>query len=437
MTGGGTIRKPSWKTVGYDELIHCMHCGLCLEVCPTYRELGVESASPRGRLALMRAVADGRLRMTERFVEDMYLCLDCRACETACPAGVQYGELVEEIRDRIEEVRRHPLLIRLIHRLVLDRIFPYPRRFKLAASSLFLYQWLGSRWLLRRLGVLRKLPWNLGEIEALMPKLSLRGLVRGLPAVTPPVRAKKHRVGFLSGCMAVFLDGANRATVRVLARNGCEVVIPRDQWCCGALHAHMGRKAFACSLARHNIEVFERAGVEVILTNAAGCGSTLKEYGDLLKDDPRYASRAQAFSDKVKDISEFLVTLPLSGEMGELKLRVTYDDPCHLLHGQRIQRQPRDLLRSIPGLELVDMAESDWCCGSAGIYNITHYDMAMRLLDRKMAQLARTKADVIASGNPGCLFQLGLGVRRQGIPAEVLHPIELVDRAYARSNEAL
>src|SRR5919198_4997448 len=356
-------------------LKQCVHCGLCLDYCPTYRVLGVEMDSPRGRIYQIKSVYEGKVARDDRhFAEHMYACLDCRACQTVCPAGVQYGALVEGARG---VAAPNNLAERTVGRFILRQIFTRNWALDALGYGLRFYQKSGLQALLRRTGLLKLLPGRLAQMESLLAPAQ-GGLARpSLPSVTPAVGERRYRVGFISGCIMRQLQGeTNRASVRVLARNGCEVVTPPDQGCCGALHVHSGDRDTARALARRNIAAFERLDLDAVIINAAGCGSTLKEYGHLLERDEAWAERARGFSAKVKDISEFLADIGLEGRMGYVRERVTYQDPCHLVHGQGIRSQPRELLRAIPGLELVELRESDVCCGSAGIYNLTHYDLS-------------------------------------------------------------
>ncbi|MBI4552852.1 MAG: 4Fe-4S dicluster domain-containing protein [Candidatus Latescibacteria bacterium] len=422
----------------YERFLDCIHCGLCLPFCPTYAELGVEMDSPRGRLYLMRAYTDGRIEMTENYVKHLYLCLDCRACETACPSGVRYGHIVELARAEIERHHPRPDRVRRLRDLVFKRVLPSARLLAFAFWPLRLYQGLGLQTLIRQSGLLQSLPAGLREMEAMLPRLPRRSLKRALKPVIPAKGTRRYRVGLVTGCiMNEMFTQINVATARVLAENGCEVVIPAAQTCCGALHVHNGERAMAEALARKNIEVFEQAGVDAIIINSAGCGAHLKEYGDLLEHDPASHERAAAFSAKVKDISEFLAEIPLNELMGPINARVAYHDACHLAHGQRVREQPRALLRRIPGVTLVDLAESDWCCGSAGIYNITQPEMSMRLLARKMSHITAADPDIVATGNPGCLLQIRYGAMRDKKRIEVVHPVELLDRAYQAAKKGV
>ncbi len=458
----------------YDLMRQCIHCGFCLPTCPTYAVLGVEMDSPRGRIYQMQAIAEGRMAISPEFVEHMYCCLGCRACETACPSGVQFGKLIEAAREHIQlEVAHTPLLggpkqakeeiaeptgtadyplhehatgqptlesltERLLRRFFFDLMLPSRAVTSLVFAGLKIYQRSGLQSLAHRTGLLdavNALPMPLqGQLktpEALMPAASGDLFPQPLPEITPALGRKRYRVGFVSGCiMDQVYRTINEATLRVLAANGCEVITPRGQQCCGALHVHAGEAERGRQLARHNIEVFEPYNCDAIIINSAGCGSNLKEYGHLLRDDPAYAARASAFSAKVKDVSEFLTSIDWNREMGTVKRTVTYHDACHLFHGQKVKQQPRELLKAIPGLNLVNLKEAEWCCGSAGIYNITNQEMASQLLERKMNNIAATGASVIATGNPGCMMQIALGARQRGLEIEVVHPIQLLDEAY-------
>ena len=408
----------------------CIKCGFCLPSCPTYRETGLEPASPRGRLHLMKLVAKGRLRPDE-IEAQLALCLGCRACETACPAGVKFGRLLEAGREQTQQAKKLTWWQQRQHSLLYVWVLPHLKRLDLLVDLLWLYQASGLQWLVRKSQFLRWISARLCDIELVLPRLSAPMVRQRLREETPAAGVEQRRVGFLAGCvMRSVFARTNAASLHVLTRNGCRVIMPRLVGCCGALHAHHGDLAAARRMAQHNIEAFEAYNLDAVVVNSAGCGAMLKEYGQLLEHDGLYADRAAAFSRKVKDMSEFLADLVLNPRMARLPLRVAYDDPCHLLHGQGISQAPRQLLQQIPGVVLAPFKEADWCCGSAGTYNLTQPDMSMRLLDRKMQHLAAADPDVIATGNPGCLLQLGWGVRRTNLRAEVLHPIELLDRAY-------
>ncbi|MBI4507262.1 MAG: (Fe-S)-binding protein [Chloroflexi bacterium] len=407
----------------------CVHCGLCLSACPTYRVFGNELDSPRGRIFQMRWVAEGKIAPDNpHFRQHISLCLDCRACETACPSGVSYGRLVEAARGWIAPASWRE---RLLRRLLLGGLLTAPRALRLAAAALRVYQRSGLQRVVRATGLLDRLPGGLAALERMQPRLDGPLFSPRLPELIPAAGQRRARVGLIVGCVAGELfAGTNWATARVLARSGCEVVVPPAQRCCGALAVHAGERDLARQLARRNIAAFEAAEVDYVVVNAAGCGSTLKEYGELLERDPRWAERAHAFATKMRDASELLVELGFAPPERELRLRVTYQDACHLAHGQRIREQPRALLRAIPGLELVEMGDSDHCCGSAGVYNLVHYDVAAAILETKMRRIAETGATMVAAANPGCILQLRHGAERFGVPVEVVHPIDLLDRAY-------
>jgi glycolate oxidase iron-sulfur subunit len=408
------------------ELDRCIQCGFCLQHCPTYRILGFETESPRGRIHLIEAAAQGRIPLDARFEEHMYVCLGCRACETACPSGVKFGTIIEAARAEIGPTGS-PLAKRLTL-LALRHLMPFPGRLRLAAALLRFYQRSGLGAIARALHLV---PRRLAEMEALLPPIPDHFFA---PAqeVFPAIGPRRARVGLLSGCvMSVMFADLNEATIRVLQRNGCEVVVPRGQTCCAALNLHSGEREQARAMARRNIDTFLAAEVDAVVINAAGCGSASKEYDVLFRDDPVYAEKAKRYSHLCKDVTEFLAALGLVGRLGEVRARTTYQDPCHLAHGQGIRRQPRELLRRIPGLELVEMEGSDRCCGSAGIYNLTQPGYSRQVLAEKMAAVARTDADVVVAPNPGCMLQIASGIRERGMRTHVHHLIDLLDRAYA------
>jgi glycolate oxidase iron-sulfur subunit len=418
--------RPAWEHYN-----RCVHCGLCLNACPTYRELGVEMDSPRGRIYQMIAVDEGRLPIGESFVRHMDLCLDCRACETACPSGVEYGKLIEAARTQIERSYKRPWLERLARRLIFHHLFPSSRALKIAGGLLRCYQASGLKEIVRSSGLLQDLP-RLAELEALSPEAESPSFFQQIGKTFPARGQRRYRVALHGGCIAnIAFARLNEATVRVLQANGCEVVVPAGQICCGALHVHAGMRDLARDLARKNIEAFRREKVDAILTNAAGCGSTLKEYDYLLKDDPQWSGSAKEFSERMGDVTEFLADVGLVEELAPLPATVTYQDSCHLAHGQKVRQAPRKLMQAIPSLRLVEMPLADLCCGSAGIYNVTETELSMQLLKGKMEAVNSTGADVVATANPGCILQLRAGVSRYGKGQEVLHVIELLDRASA------
>ncbi len=427
VSAKGLADAPSLQDMG-----RCVRCGYCLCECPTYLALGLETESPRGRLHLIRALSEERLPPSPRLLAHLDLCLQCRACETACPSGVPFGRIMERSRALVlQQPKAAPRSWRLRTYLA-SRLLPHPRRLRFLARLLRLYQSLGLQRLVRSTRLLKLFPGHLYDMEQVLPPLPARVLTPA-PEIAPAREADPpHRVALLSGCLTPILyPNLHEATVRVLARNGCRVLVPPEQGCCGALHVHAGDLETARRLARKNIDVFLPLGVEAILVNAAGCGSTMKEYGELLKDDPDYAEKAALFSALVKDISEFLVSLPFDPQMGAVEERVTYQDSCHLAHAQSITAQPRAILQAIPGLQFVEMAHPDRCCGSGGIYNLTQPEMSWRLLKERMQEVAETKARIVATANTGCMIQLEAGLRRYGPRgAQVAHVVELLDEAY-------
>jgi glycolate oxidase iron-sulfur subunit len=418
-----------------------MHCGMCLPTCPTYVETKLERNSPRGRISLMRGIADGKLGVTEAFGEEMYFCLGCLACETACPAGVRYAPMFEAARADIERERVLAGGSRdWVRAFSLRLIFTRPLLLRAIGRVLRWYQASGLERLVRGLGLTRLLPRRLRELEPLTPRIQ-RDFSDALIAEVESPDEPRHRVGMLTGCVQdLTYSHVNRDTVEVLLHNGCEVVTPGLQPCCGSLHAHNGEIEWAQEMARRNIDAMEHSAggldtLDAIITNAAGCGSHLKHYDELLAHDPRYAERARRWSAKVRDIHEWLVAIglvppPAQASTHNPPASVTYHEACHLCHGQKISRAPREVLQSIPGLPLVELPEAAWCCGSAGIYNITQPEMSAKLLERKMANIAKTGAGIVASANPGCCVQLEAGACARGAALEIVHPVTLLARAY-------
>jgi glycolate oxidase iron-sulfur subunit len=407
------------------ELINqCVHCGFCLPACPTYVLWGNEMDSPRGRIYLMKMASDGATAMTDPWVQHIDTCLGCMSCMTACPSGVDYAKLIEATRAQIE--RRHPRSIaERLQRWIIFNTFPRVDRLRLMRPLLRAYQKSGLQSLVRGSGLLKLLPKQLSAMEALMPAL---GVSQTIAATTPATGAKRKRVGLLLGCVQrEFMPEINAATVRVLAAEGCEVVSPPDQPCCGALMVHAGEETPALDLARRVIDVFEQAKVDVIVTNAGGCGSNVRDYGYQLRDDPQYAGRAAVFSAKCKDISEFLEELGSRMERKPLNMRVAYHDSCHLQHAQRVRTQPRNLLAAIPGVEMQDLPEATLCCGSAGIYNLVQPGTADALADRKAQHITAARPDVVATGNIGCMLQIAAALKRQGDKTPVMHTIQIID----------
>jgi glycolate oxidase iron-sulfur subunit len=417
----------------YEDYARCIHCGLCLNACPTYRLWNLEADSPRGRIHQMIHVEQPDVPVTDSFVDHIDKCLDCRACETACPSGVEYGKLVEYARARIEHDYRRPLLSRIARDVVYRRLLPYPTRIAAVAGLLRFYQRSGLQSAARSTGILKVL--RVDKRERLLPRIDSNFFCDRVGKTFPAVGERRARVAFFAGCVAnVTFAELNAATIRVLAANGCDVVVPNGQLCCGALAAHAGVRDVARELARKNLRAFLLNDVDAIVTNAAGCGSTLKEYHHLFTaDEPEYA-QAAAFAKKTRDVTEFLAALGLSARLNPLPLRVTYQDSCHLLHGQKVRDAPRKLLRAIPGLDLVELPHSDLCCGSAGVYNVTHTIASLELLAEKMRYASATNAQVIATSNPGCLLQMRAGAEIHHTNQRVLHVIELLDQAMNRAN---
>jgi glycolate oxidase iron-sulfur subunit len=423
LSGFTAIDKPE-----YEDYSRCVHCGLCSNQCPTYRLWGREADSPRGRIRQMALVDQGRLELGDSFVLHIDRCLNCRNCESACPSGVEYGQLLERARSQIEQKYNRPFFSRLARDVVYRRLLPFPGRIAAAARLLKFYQRSGLASLARGSGILRLL--GLQDRERLMPTIDSEFFFSDLGKTFPAKGPRRARVALFAGCIAqVTFSELNRATIRVLQANGCEVVVPRAQVCCGALAAHAGVRDVARNLARTNHDAFLAEDFDAIVTNAAGCGSTLKEYPEFFADDDPAHQQAEQFSAKVKDVTQFLADLGLVAPLRSLPLRVTYQDSCHLCHGQQIREAPRKLIRAVPGIEFVEMQLSEQCCGSAGVYNVTETAASMDLLAAKMDCVARTKAQAIVTANPGCILQLRAGAEIHNTGQEVLHVVELLDRA--------
>jgi glycolate dehydrogenase iron-sulfur subunit len=411
------------------DLDKCVHCGLCLNACPTYRELGVEMDSPRGRIYQMNAVANGA-PITSEYLQHIDLCLACRGCETACPSGVPYGRIVEAARAHIEAEARGPRWKHAVKKLLLDHVIASPAALQVGGAALYVYQRSGLQRVLRATGLFG-LSKRLASLEALTPEAEAPFFYGKYGRTYPAIGTQRFRVAFLAGCIAnVAFARLNEATVRVLQRNGCEVIVPGNQNCCGALHLHSGLRAEAERLARGNIDAVLDGGYDAVITNAAGCGSTLKEYDHILAGDPAYAEKARRWTALMKDVTEFLASIELNRDMGRVEAIATYQDSCHLLHGQKIREAPRKLLRAVPGLVLREMPMADLCCGSAGIYNIVQNEMATQILERKMEYAATTQASLLVTANPGCMLQLRAGVQLHHSGQRVAHVVEVLDQAY-------
>lgn len=392
---------------------------------------GQELESPRGRIALIRAVNEGRAPLSEALISHLDLCLQCRACEAVCPSGVPYGRIIESARAQIFTQKRGPRGKRLLRTAALRALLPHKRVLRALAESMRLYERSGLQSALRRSPLYSRLPRRLQTLEQLTPRLSSH-FFRPSATLLPAFGVSTHRVALFSGCIMPYMNAeTHEATVRVLRRNGCDVLIPAEQGCCAALMVHSGDREPARAMARRNIDCFLALGVEAVIINAAGCGSTLKEYGQLLEGDPEYAAKAEQFDALVKDATEYVASLPFAHDLGPLDQRVTYQDSCHLAHAQRIREAPRAILRAIPGIDLVELPHADICCGSAGIYNILQPAMSMQLLDDKMQEVAACGAAVIVTANPGCMLQMETGLVRAGLAGRVAHVIELLDEAYA------
>jgi len=429
------------QSLDYAVIQQCMHCGMCLPTCPTYALTLRERSSPRGRIALIRGIADGRLEAGRAFAEEMYYCLGCLACQSACPAGVDYSTLFETARAEVERTGALRSAKRsAIRAFILRRLFVSKKRLLRLGRLLYLYQRSGAQFLVRKLGLVRLLPGSLRSLEPLTPvaqarstqQLFEKGLAQGNPA------QPRYRVGLLSGCVQdLVYSQINADTIEVLQENGCQVMLPPAQQCCGSLHGHNGELETARALARVNIDAFDPEHLDAVITNAGGCGSHMIHYDHLLEGDSRYAARAKVWSAKVKDISQFLVEIGFRAPRAGQPQRLTYHDSCHLRHGQKVWAAPRQVLAAIPGLELVELKEADWCCGSAGIYNITQPEAAMKLLDRKMENIRAAGVARVAVANPGCSIQLEYGGRRSGLTVEVVHPVSLLAAAYRAEREGV
>jgi glycolate oxidase iron-sulfur subunit len=410
----------------------CVHCGFCLSTCPSYRVIGKETDSPRGRIYLMDGVNEGKIPLSDAIAQHFDSCLGCLACVTTCPSGVQYDKLIAATRAQVERNSDRPLPEKLLRKLIFS-IFPYPNRMRVLLAPLLIYQKLGLQKLMRSSGILQKiLPKPLAAMESVLPEISTAAFQDIYPEVIAAQGTKRYRVGVILGCVQrLFLPAVNAATVRVLTANGCEVVIPKSQGCCAALSQHQGQEEQAKSLARAMIDSFANTNVEAVIINASGCGHTMKEYGHILKDDPIYAAKAQEFAHKVKDVQEFLAEVGLTAKLSPLQettpLTIVYQDACHMLHGQKISVQPRQLLKQIPNVQLREPLDAALCCGSAGVYNILQPEVGDELGKQKVENLVDTGASLIASANVGCTIQIRKHLALQGRQVTVMHPMELLD----------
>ncbi len=414
-----------------DVITNCMHCGLCLPTCPTYSLTGREKSSPRGRIRLIKSVAEGKLGITEGFIDEMNFCLDCQACETACPAGVKYGSLVESARNQIRIAGKESPGERILKKFFFRRVFRNKSILKFLARMLRLYQQTGLERPVKKSGILRLLSRRLWQLQDLSPRISSQFFDESVPEILRPDGETKYHVGLLSGClMNVAFAGINEDTVKVLLHHGCEVVIPREQVCCGSIQGHHGDFDTARQLAKKNVDAFFNKGLDAIIMNSSGCGAYMKEYGLLLQNDPVYSAKANAVATAVKDFSEFMCEIGLRHPDNEFPHRVTYHDACHLVHTQKISEQPRELIKSIPGIDYIELNEASWCCGSAGLYNVIRYDDSMNVLERKIHNLQATKAEYIVADNHGCLLQIEHGCRKYGTQTQVIHLASLLRAVY-------
>ena len=412
------------------DLYKCVHCGFCLQACPTYVETGLETESPRGRIALMKAVNEGRISIGPTVTDHWDLCIQCRACEAVCPSGVPYGRLIEATMAQVERKRKPSMIARAASSLLLRGIVPHQGRLALVAKAMRMYRGLGIQAAVRKSGALRLVSKGLAELEMTSPEVQSRAF-KAKGQVIPAVGERRARVALLSGCVMPLVHGPQMdAVTRVLARNGCEVVVAANQACCGAIHSHVGDIEMARELARRNVDAFLGEPVDAVVVASAGCGARMKEYGHLLEGDGAYSARAASVGSMVRDVHEFLADLPIVPPEGRLPYRVTYQDSCHLSHAQRITEAPRELLRAIPGLELVQMADSTKCCGAGGTYAITQREFSLKVLRSKMGNVRATGADILATANPGCVIQLQQGAAQFGPDVQVRYVTDLLDEAY-------
>lgn len=420
------------KVLPHDDILQqCMHCGLCLATCPTYDLTKMERSSPRGRIYMIKSVARGEMELSETFAEEMNFCLDCQACETACPAGVKYGRMVETARVVIDEVGYGGKFGIAAKRFALRKIVASRNALKFVSRLLWLYQKSGLQKLVRSSGILKIFSKKLTEIEKLSPVIADKFSDKQIKEIELPVGEVKYKTAFHFGCLmnTMFAD-INSDTIDVLKECGCKIITPKDQVCCGSLMGHNGDMEFALKLARKNIDAFEKHDYDFLISNSAGCGAFMKDYAHLLEDDPVYAEKAKRFSAKVKDIMEFIAEQKpeFNLDLNSPYVSVTYHDACHLLHAQKIGTQPRDVIKSLPGIKYTELEEASWCCGSAGIYNVVRYDDALKQLERKMNNIKSTNAKVVLTGNPGCMGQIKYGTQKFNIDVEVIHPVTLIRR---------
>ncbi|MBZ0200050.1 MAG: (Fe-S)-binding protein [Ignavibacteriaceae bacterium] len=426
-------RKPIKKLLGVlpddDVLAQCIHCGLCLATCPTYELTKLEISSPRGRIRLIKAVARGEMELSQKFADEMNFCLDCQACETACPAGVKYGSMVEAARVEVDNSEFISPLTKVVKKIALKYIVGSKRNLKIFARLLYFYQNFGLQKIVHFTGLIKLFGKNMGEIDKLAPRVSKKFSDTFIPEIFNPNGEVKYKTAMLTGClMNVMFADVNKDTHELLQKIGCQIYTPKDQVCCGSMQAHNGDFETAHNLAKQLIKVFSREEYDYLISNSAGCGAFMKEYGSIFKDDPEYSERAKSLSSKVKDITEFLSEENPEIVYKTLEQTATYHDACHLAHTQKIVSQPRTVLSRIPGLNMVPLEESTWCCGSAGTYNIIQHETSMKILDRKMENIKNTGAGIVITGNPGCMRQIEYGAKRFKVAAKVLHPATVLNR---------
>ncbi len=417
------IDRPQKKIVD-----DCVHCGFCLSACPTYIETGNELDSPRGRIYLMGSVLDNKIPLSDSVVEHLDKCLGCLACETACPSGVEYRFLIEASRSQIERNYKRSVGDKLFRGLLFS-ILPYPKKLGRILPFIYLYNKSGIRKLFNSFGVLKRISSSLNRLEQMIPDVDTMR-VKEFPEVISPDTEKKYRVALLTGCIQnVFFSETNISTINVLKKLGCEIVVPGEQSCCGALSVHTGRLGEGRDFARKIIDIFSSLDVDAFIINSAGCGSAVKEYAYLLSEDPNYSQKAKRLAEKTKDIMEFIDEIGIDRNLNVLNMKITYQDACHISHGQNIRSAPRNILSKIPGLELIEMKNSDTCCGSAGLYNILQPDLAEDILAKKIESIENTSAECIVAGNPGCLLQIQKGLRERKRNLKIAHPIEILDKS--------
>ena len=419
------------KIPNEEEYLNCIRCGLCLAVCPTYREYKNETDSPRGRVALARKSLEDELILSPNLVDKMYSCFACLACNDICPVGIKPADIAMEMRNVAEQVKPSGWKNTLF-----GKVIAKPDTMELSTWPLRVYENIGLRWLVHKLRINKLFPNQLRDLEGMLPKQPKKPLRHELPLISRANIDSKYRVGFFLGCaQSLMFSEESAATVRVLNRNGCTVITPKETVCCGMPAAGYGRQDLVIEHAKTNIAIFNKEDLDVIVTDCATCGSKLREYGDILKNDPEWAERATQFSGKIRDISEFLMSIPLEKPTGKIDARITYHDPCHLRRAQKVWKEPRALLQMVEGVDFVELPEADWCCGSAGSQLITHYETSTHVLNRKMDNLKSTEAEIIASGCPGCQMQLMTGIQRGGLNVKVMHPIQILDLAYEAKDE--